>query len=570
MLVTRSNLTRTRVHRMRQARIQERIRPHSRARTHTRTTYNTGEPADLNFDPEVVRLLNVLLNDDGDEDRIPEHQQMKLDALIDGGWHPNQRTVIEALSMSLPGDAQLPVDKASDDDLCVDDNSEDDDDKYRAEQALDLPQTQAATQALTQQQTQQLTQQQQVQAQPPMQAATQTQEQTPESIIPETLSGEDEDARGTLHGVRAAEQKSAGRIAVEASGKMTESMVGDKQKVCGENLHEDVEMPFTQQFTQDEDDFEEEEDTGTQKEDESSQSAAPTGKKSVSLIHSNRGKGRGARVSTHDTAATEVVAPTDGQAKESDMVVMDVPLDGHRTNRVMELRPGEVRSVVMKRALRFQDEADEINGSCTSLEQHERRDTNGIEPSIGQSGSGPIRRKEPMQPNLKITDSARAVLATQESVNRVGLRVVKSAGAAEVASVATEMATTDMAASPAPAIASTAQSEEDMRLDTGNDTKQREEIRLSKAERKRRSLERLLQWEAQKLDLWITEASRSGPDGGRDSRPSSPSKRVREEYHEDEDVDTIAMKKAMRKRQSLERLVAAQRAITEKDGLSVA
>ena len=82
MLVTRSNLTRTRVHRMRQARIQERIRPHSRARTHTRTTYNTGEPADLNFDPEVVRLLNVLLNDDGDEDRIPEHQQMKLDASV--------------------------------------------------------------------------------------------------------------------------------------------------------------------------------------------------------------------------------------------------------------------------------------------------------------------------------------------------------------------------------------------------------------------------------------------------------------------------------------------------------
>ena len=73
----------------------------------------------------------MLLNDDGDEDRIPDHQQMKLDALIDGGWHPNQRTVVEALSMSLPGDAQLPVDEASDDDLCVDDNSEDDDDKYR-------------------------------------------------------------------------------------------------------------------------------------------------------------------------------------------------------------------------------------------------------------------------------------------------------------------------------------------------------------------------------------------------------------------------------------------------------
>ena len=508
----------------------------------------------------------MLLNDDGDEDRIPEHQQMKLDALIDGGWHPNQRTVVEALSMSLPGDAQLPADEASDDDLCVDDNSQDDDDKYRAEQALDLPQTQAGAQALTQE----LTQQQQAQAQPTMQAATQTQAQTPESTIPETLGGEDEDARGTLHGVRAAEQQSAGQIAVEASAEMAESMVGDKQKVCGKNLHEHVEMPFTQQFTQDEDDFEEEEDTGTQKEDESSQSAAPTGKKSVSLIHSNLGKGCGARISTHDTDAAEVVAPADGQATESDMVVMDVPLDGHKTNRVMELRPGEVRSVVMKRALRFQDEADEINGSCTSLEQHERMDTNGIEHSIGQSGSGQIRRKEPMQPNLKITDSSRAVLANQESDKRVGMRVVKSAGAAEVASVATDMATTDVMASPAPAIASTAQSEEVMRLDTGENTQQREETRLSKAERKRHSLERLLQWEAQKLDLWITEALRSGPDAGRDSRPSSPSKRVREEDHEDEDADTIAMKKATRKRQSLERLVAAQRAITEKDGLTAA
>ena len=35
-----------------------------------------GEPADLDAEPEVLTLLEIFLNDDGDADRIPESQQV--------------------------------------------------------------------------------------------------------------------------------------------------------------------------------------------------------------------------------------------------------------------------------------------------------------------------------------------------------------------------------------------------------------------------------------------------------------------------------------------------------------
>lgn len=37
-----------------------------------------GEPVYLDTETEVVTLLQVLLNNDGDEDRIPESQQVRL------------------------------------------------------------------------------------------------------------------------------------------------------------------------------------------------------------------------------------------------------------------------------------------------------------------------------------------------------------------------------------------------------------------------------------------------------------------------------------------------------------
>jgi len=36
-----------------------------------------GEPANLNAEPEVVTLLQILLNEDGDEHRIPQSQQVR-------------------------------------------------------------------------------------------------------------------------------------------------------------------------------------------------------------------------------------------------------------------------------------------------------------------------------------------------------------------------------------------------------------------------------------------------------------------------------------------------------------
>ena len=36
-----------------------------------------GEPADLKAEPEVVTLLQIFLNHDGDEDRIPASQQVR-------------------------------------------------------------------------------------------------------------------------------------------------------------------------------------------------------------------------------------------------------------------------------------------------------------------------------------------------------------------------------------------------------------------------------------------------------------------------------------------------------------
>ena len=46
-----------------------------------------GDPADLDAEPEVVALLHILLNEDGDEHRIPQSQQVCVCVC------PNQRTV---------------------------------------------------------------------------------------------------------------------------------------------------------------------------------------------------------------------------------------------------------------------------------------------------------------------------------------------------------------------------------------------------------------------------------------------------------------------------------------------
>ena len=127
-----------------------------------------GEPADLSAEPDVIKLLHIFLNDDGDQDRIPESQNTRLETIADGGWHPNQRafTASQTQSSELHGGSskgggeqqelgRLAVGHALVTDESMDFYAIDDDDDEEAveedagESGREMPQTQAQTQKQT-------------------------------------------------------------------------------------------------------------------------------------------------------------------------------------------------------------------------------------------------------------------------------------------------------------------------------------------------------------------------------------------------------------------------------------
>jgi len=137
-----------------------------------------GEPADLSAEPDVIKLLHIFLNDDGDQDRIPESQNTRLDAIANGGWHPHQREFTasqtqssevhggsfngrgeqQALGRTAVGHALVTdesmdfsaIDDDDDEEAVEEDAEKEDAEKEDAgESAREMPQTQAQTQTHT-------------------------------------------------------------------------------------------------------------------------------------------------------------------------------------------------------------------------------------------------------------------------------------------------------------------------------------------------------------------------------------------------------------------------------------